>query len=232
MNILAIDSACPILSIAVARNEEIFYSETEPTVKHSEIVINCIDSLMKKASLLPGDLDMVLCMKGPGSFTGLRIGFSIAKGLALSLSIPFVPVPTLDCIAFPYRNSGVTIAVIESGKNAWFFSVYRGGKSLEQVREAAYSAAQNATISQITEKIENFKAEKTNLTGPGSDSLYDKLPLQLKENVLISGEKRGYARELIHIAQNDNLLNNINNSAHFFSGPEYFKKTDAELSLL
>jgi tRNA threonylcarbamoyladenosine biosynthesis protein TsaB len=228
VNILAIDSACSILSIAVTRNDEIFYSETEPSVKHSEIVIGGIDSLVKKASLLPGDLDLVLCMKGPGSFTGLRIGFSIAKGLSLSLSIPFVPIPTLDCIAFPCRNNGVTIAVIESGKNAWFFSVYLGGKSIEQAREASH----DALINQITEKIEKLKAEKISLTGPGAGSLYEKLPLELKENVLISGERRGYARELIYIAKNNNLLDNINNSALLFSGPEYFKKTDAELNLL
>jgi tRNA threonylcarbamoyladenosine biosynthesis protein TsaB len=224
VNLLAIDSACSILSIAVARDDDLFYSETEATVKHSEVVINNIDSLMKKASLLPGDLDCVLCMKGPGSFTGLRIGFSIAKGLALSLSIPFVPVPTLDCIAFPCRNSGVTIAAIESGKNAWFFSVYRGGKSLEQ--------AQEAKIGQIAEKIENLNLEKITLKGIGADSLYERLPSQLKENILLVCEKRGYAKELIHIAKNDNLLDNINNSALLFSGPEYFKKTDAELSLL
>jgi tRNA threonylcarbamoyladenosine biosynthesis protein TsaB len=232
VNLLAIDSASSILSIAVTRNDEIFYSETQAAVKHSEIVISGIDSLVKKVSLLPGDLDCVLCMKGPGSFTGLRIGFSIAKGLALSLSIPFVPVPTLDCIAFPYRNSGVTITVIESGKNAYFFSVYRGGKNLEAAQEAAHPAVQEAGISQITEKIENLKNEKLILTGPGSDLLYEKLPSQLKENVLLSCEKRGYARELILIAKNDNLLNNINDSALLFSGPEYFKKTDAELNLL
>jgi tRNA threonylcarbamoyladenosine biosynthesis protein TsaB len=224
VNILAIDSVCPILSIAVSRNDDLFYSETEAAVKHSEIVINCVDSLVKKASLLPDDLDCVLCMKGPGSFTGLRIGFSIAKGLALSLSIPFVPVPTLDCIAFPCRKSAVTIAAVESGKNAWFFSVYCGGKTLEQ--------AQEAKISQIAEKIETINAKEITLTGMGADSLYERLPSQLKENVLLVCEKRGYAKELINIAKNDNLLDNINNSALIFSGPEYFKKTDAELSLL
>jgi tRNA threonylcarbamoyladenosine biosynthesis protein TsaB len=178
-------------------------------------------------------------MKGPGSFTGLRLGFSIAKGLSLSLSIPFIPVPTLDCIAFPYRENGVTIAAIESGKNAWFFSVYRNGKSLEQAQEAAHPAVQEAAISQIAEKIKTIKDEKIILTGTGAgslyeslhDSLHERLPLELKENVLLACERRGYAKELIHIAKNDNLLDNINNSAFLFSGPDYFKKTDAELNL-
>jgi tRNA threonylcarbamoyladenosine biosynthesis protein TsaB len=223
MNLLAIDSACSILSIAIARNEEIFLSETGPSIKHSEMIISQIDSLMKTAFLLPGDLDCVLCMKGPGSFTGLRIGFSIAKGLALSLSIPFVPVPTLDCIAFPHRNSDIVIAAIESGKNSYFFSIYRNGKSFEQAQEAG--------IKQITEKLETIKYEKITLTGGGAESLHDRLPFELKENILLVCEKRGYAKELIHIAKKDNLLDNINDSACFFSGPEYYKKTDAELSL-
>jgi len=228
MNLLAIDTACSILSVAVARprslqgkEDEIFYAEIEAGIKHSELVMDLIDSQMKKASLNPGDLDGVLCMGGPGSFTGLRIGFSIAKGLALSLSVPFAAVPTLDCMAFPYRKCGLVLAAIEARKNAWFFSLYKDEKPLSPVSDAA--------ADQIAAEIERLN-ENITLTGPGAASLYASLPQKIKNNINPVFENRGYAGELIAIAKKDNLPDN-KNIALLYSGPEYVRKTDAELSL-
>jgi len=228
MNILAIDTAGSILSVAVEKSDEILYMETEAGVKHSGIVMDCIDSLMKKASLSPGDLDGVICMKGPGSFTGLRIGFSIAKGLALSLSIPFAAVPTLDCIAWQYR-SGLTLAAIEATrKSAWFFALYRDGELLSPAADA--EAAQIAA--EVESLIESHK-EKTQtitLTGSGSHSLFASLPQKIKDKITPAFENHGYARELIYIAKKEKLLEN-NSETLLYSGPEYIRKTDAELNL-
>ena len=99
MNFLAIDSASSILSIAVSKGDEVFYKEvSSEDVRLSESAMVVINNIMKNADLKPCDLDGVLCMKGPGSFTGLRIGYSIAKGLALSLNVPFAVVPTIKDI--------------------------------------------------------------------------------------------------------------------------------------
>jgi len=229
MNILAIDTAGSILSVAVERSceeDEILYTETDAGVKHSEIVMDRIDDLMKKASLSPGDLDGVVCMKGPGSFTGLRIGFSIAKGLVLSLSIPFAAVPTLDCIALPH--SGLTLAAIEARKGAWFFAFYRDGKPLSPIAdgEAAQIAAE--IESRLFENLEN--TQTITLTGSGSFSLFASLPQKIKNSITPVFENRGYARELIYIAKKDKLLEN-NIETLLYSGPDYIRKTDAELNL-
>jgi len=224
MNLLAIDSFCSTPSIAVSHNEDIYYLQTEAGVKHSEITMNCIDELVKNAMLTANDLNGILCMGGPGSFTGLRIGFSIAKGLSLALSVPYMPVPTMDCIAYPFNESGFTLTVIEAGKTSWFFAVYSGGKCLIQAAEG--------DISGICGQIENLNTENITLTGPGAVLLYEKLPQNIKKNISASFEKRGYAKELIFIAKKDKLLDNVDNSALCFSGPQYFKKTDAELSLI
>jgi len=208
--------------------------EADAKMKQSELVMNFVDSLMKKASLKPEDLNGVLCMGGPGSFTGLRIGYSTAKGLALSLSIPFVPVPTLDCIAYQLTenseiahfslltsHSSLQLAVIEARKNACFYAFFRGGERLTPDGDADFS--------QIAEEISRFN-EKIVLSGPGSVLLFDSLPDKLKENVLIKNENRGYAKEIILTAKALNLFDK-DNTSHLFSGPEYVRKTDAELSL-
>jgi tRNA threonylcarbamoyladenosine biosynthesis protein TsaB len=225
MNLIAIDSCSSVLSIAVSRRDGIFHTEVEAGMKHSELIMDSIDSLMKKVILNPRDLNGVLCMGGPGSFTGLRIGFSVAKGLALSLSIPFVPVPTLDCIVFPCRKDGLTLTVIEARKNAWFFAVYQNEKLI--------IPAADADIEQIIpeiNKLETTGNEKIAITGYGAASLFEVLPRELQEKFNLRTEKRGYANELIAIAKAKNLFDSYNETA-VYSGPEYIRKTDAELML-
>jgi len=224
MNLLAIDSFSSILSAAVAREDEIHYGETEACTKHSELVMDLIDSQMKKASLKPNELDGVLCMGGPGSFTGLRIGFSIAKGLALSLSIPLAPVPTLDCMAFPHREHALT--AIQARKNTFFYAFYRGGERLKP--EALQD--EDALAEQIASEIER-RAEKIILTGAGAASLYDLLSQETKQHVELDFQSRGYAREIIAVAKARKVFEN-DNTAFLYSGPEYIRKTDAELKSL
>jgi len=224
MNLLAIDSASSILSIAVSCGDKVHYTEIEAGMKHSELVMELIDSRMKEASLQPEDLDGVLCMGGPGSFTGLRIGYSIAKGLALSLGVPFAPVPTLDCIALPFCNNGAVLAVMQARKDAYFYAVFKDGERAQ--------CDEDAQTAQIAQEIERLKesAEKITLTGPAAASLYDSLSRELKNFICLESENRGYAREIIAIAKMRKIFDNDNN-AYLFAGPEYIRKTDAELSL-
>jgi len=234
-NLLAIDSAAQTLSVALSRGDEVFYEEAAEGMRQSELVMDFIESLFKKASLKPSDLDGVLCMGGPGSFTGLRIGYSVAKGLALALSIPFAPVPTLDCIAsqrtknneqsghsqFPILNSQLLLAVIQARKSAWFDAFFRGEKRLTPDRDA--------DSIQISGEINKFR-EQIILTGPGSALLYESFPEETKNRIIINKENKGYAGEIINIAKKRNIQDN-DYVAYLYSGPEYIRKTDAELNL-
>ena len=223
MNLLAIDSSGSILSIAVSRGGEIFCEDTQADMKHSEIVMDCIEKQMAMAELKPRDLEGVLCMGGPGSFTGLRIGYSIAKGLALSLSIPFAVVPTLDCIAYSGEHS-ILIPVIQARKDAFFYTIFRNKERL--------TPDADASTAQIIEEIKSYanKNEKITITGAGAEILFNSMSQELKSAVNLNFENRGYAKELITIAKDKDLFNN-DNSAFLYSGPEYIRKTDAEISL-
>jgi len=224
MNLLAIETAASILSIAVLKNNEIFVSETIEGTRHSELVMELIDNLMKKAELSPKDLNGVLCMGGPGSFTGLRIGYAVAKGLSLSLSIPFASVPTLECLVCGERfKQGVTLAVIDARKNAWFNAFFKDGKRLTEDMDSE--------LLQITEEIKQYvKDGKITLTGYGSQTLYETLPDELKININLVNENKGYAKELIAIAEDKKLFSGDCN-AYLYSGPNYIRKTDAEIAL-
>jgi tRNA threonylcarbamoyladenosine biosynthesis protein TsaB len=224
--ILAIDSASSILCAAVMNKDEVFFTQTQAGTRHSELAMELIDGILKEAKILPKDLKGIVCMGGPGSFTGLRIGYAIAKGLSISLSIPFAPVPTLECIAYGGQfSSCLVMAVIEARKNAYFNAVFKNGKRVTEDKDS--------NLPQIINDLQKYadnKEKKIILTGPGSNLLYESLPQEIKESITLVFENKGYARELIEIAKNKNIFS-LDLTAYLYSGPEYIRKTDAEIAL-
>jgi tRNA threonylcarbamoyladenosine biosynthesis protein TsaB len=71
---------------------------------HSEKIFEATEWLFKQADISPTDLDSIAVSEGPGSFTGLRIGFSAAKGIAYGANLPIIPVPTYEAFAFQLSN--------------------------------------------------------------------------------------------------------------------------------
>ena len=174
MHLLAIDTAGPVLSVALAAGSDTWSFEADAGLRHSELIMDCIDLLMKKAGLEPADLSAVICMGGPGSFTGLRIGFSIAKGLALSLSIPFASIPTLDCMARPFVMwPGLVVPVMDAKKNAFFCALYRDGERLGPPMDA-----EPAQIVQAIGAALPPEPCAVLLTGPDAEALYRRLPAE------------------------------------------------------
>lgn len=239
MNILALDTATSILSLALGTDRGIWSFEADAGPRHSEILMEILDMMMKTAGLKPGDLEGVVCMQGPGSFTGLRIGFSAAKGLACSLGIPLASAPTLDCIARPFSSwPGLVLPLMDAKKNRYFTALYRGGRRL-----SGYMDAETVLISEMTfQALSAVPAAERRvlLTGPEADLAKRALdtsaasgnggspPLQTDIFVLDPEFRRGWARNLLDIAKNVDIFNN-NNIIDTQSGPEYLRKSDAEL---
>jgi len=224
MNLLAIDSSCSILCAAVLKNEEFYFSEIEGVMTRSEFIMDCIDKVMVKASLKPNDLNGVLCMKGPGSFTGLRIGYSTAKGLALSLSIPFAPVPTLDCVARGILEKSLqdssyhALSIVNASKNSFFYAFYRVNQN-SSPSITRLTQDRDGDINKIIEDIKQYQ-EKLIITGPGTALAGKLLPENIKNACVIFDETRAYAKELITIAKYTKILDN-DVAAFLYSGPEY-----------
>jgi len=230
MNLLAIDSSASVFSAAVCSGEKIFSIEKEAVMKQTEFAMDIIGSVMKKASLLPRDLQGVLCTGGPGSFTGLRIGYSIAKSLALCLSIPFVPVPTLDCIAAAIFNHEenkniIIMPVIQARKNSFFFTFFRGNERFTGVIEDS-----PLEIYEEIKWINKSLPKKIIITGSASDLLYSLLPEKSGIVSIFNPEGASFAKEALAIAKIKKLMDN-DNTAYLYSGPEYFRLTDAEAEL-
>jgi len=99
--ILAIETSDELCSAAVMLSED-SYAEMNFQKKfvHSEKLMPMISDLLENADLKLVDIKTLAVSMGPGSFTGLRIGLTIAKGLAAGRELPIIPVPTFDALAF------------------------------------------------------------------------------------------------------------------------------------
>ena len=101
MKILAIDTSGLVGTVAISDGDILtaqFSIQYKTT--HSQILMPMLDDIRKKTDLDLSTIDAIAVAKGPGSFTGLRIGSATAKGLALALDKPIIPIPTLDGIAY------------------------------------------------------------------------------------------------------------------------------------
>jgi tRNA threonylcarbamoyladenosine biosynthesis protein TsaB len=229
MNILAFDSSSNILSVALETGTKILHEEIDRVHGHSEYLMECADGLFKTAGIRPADLSLVVCMKGPGSFTGLRIGFSTAKGIALALGIPLIAVPTLDCLAYPFSTRpGLVLPVIDAKKGCFFAAFYREGKRLTDFLDAS-----PLDLLKILIKIMASADEPVLLTGSGAKLFCSRFEDPHTEdfnfNKIINLDGKfadGRAIDLLKIAKNDKLYM----TSDIDGAPVYLRKSDAELN--
>jgi tRNA threonylcarbamoyladenosine biosynthesis protein TsaB len=99
MNILAIDSTTNFLSLAISKENNTNNFIADVKNSHSEQIIKEINNLLVSSELNKIDLSLIVYNKGPGSFTGLRIGLSVAIGIATGLNIPLVGVSSFELYA-------------------------------------------------------------------------------------------------------------------------------------
>ncbi|MCX7026377.1 MAG: tRNA (adenosine(37)-N6)-threonylcarbamoyltransferase complex dimerization subunit type 1 TsaB [Spirochaetes bacterium] len=162
MNILAFDTSSEILAVGVLKGERDRASLAVEGIRHSETLIPAIGECLKRLGLAIVEINLIGCSIGPGSFMGLRIGISTAKGLSLALGIPWVGVPTLDAMARTWAASGRTIVpIIDARKNRVYAAIYRGG-----LRSGDYL---DCSIADILGKLE--AEENLSFVGPDADIL-------------------------------------------------------------
>lgn len=125
MNILAIDTSTMISTVTIASNNEIigdFNVNQQRT--HSESLVPMIESLLKLLGMTVSDIDRFVIAKGPGSFTGLRIGMTIAKTLAQVNNKKLVPVSTLLALANNSSSTYLKAAMMDARGNRVYAAVY------------------------------------------------------------------------------------------------------------
>lgn len=126
MKILCIDTSSNLCSVALLENNETIKElviDNEKT--HSQNLMPLIQDLFLKSNIgLPG-IDLIACNKGPGSFTGIRIGVATAKAIAEVANIPVIGISSLDCLAHNVPDAtGVICALIDANNNQVYCALF------------------------------------------------------------------------------------------------------------
>ena len=132
MLILGIETSTKTCSIALTDGKKI-RDETSIFLGlfHSERLIPLVDEILKRNSKAIKDIDGIAVSVGPGSFTGIRVGVSTARGLAQSLNVPLVGIPSLDGLAFGLGTSGeVVCPMIDALRREIYTALYEGKRRL------------------------------------------------------------------------------------------------------
>jgi tRNA threonylcarbamoyladenosine biosynthesis protein TsaB len=127
MRVLAVETST-LAGGAALLDDELTVGEyaLDVSATHSERLMGAIDRLLTDAGWTVRDLEGLAVAVGPGSFTGLRIGLSTVKGLALALAIPIAAVPTLDALAAGLPFAALPVCpVLDARKREVYASLYR-----------------------------------------------------------------------------------------------------------
>lgn len=150
--ILNVESATTNCSVSVARDGELLALKEQDTsnYSHSEKLHEYIREVLSEASLAVSELEAIAVSKGPGSYTGLRIGVSAAKGLCFSLDIPLISVATLESMARQVQvEQGVIIPALDARRMEVYSAVFDG--AYRQVRETRAEVIDIHSFSEYTD---------------------------------------------------------------------------------
>lgn len=183
--ILGIDTATLGGSICLTRRTTLLAARVgDPAVSHSNSLLKDINASLAEAQVSLNDIDLLAVAAGPGSFTGLRIGLATVKGLAATLRIPCVGIPTLYAVAHSAGPSTATIALLPAGRGEVFaqmMSVTADG-NVNPLDEPAHLSPHN-----LVEKYSALKALK--LAGPGAHVYRDLLESYAREKGIDVNDK-------------------------------------------
>ena len=176
MIVLSMDSSSLVTTVALLRDEHVLGEFTINFKReHSVILMEKVEELLKDCEVDINDVDGFVVSKGPGSFTGLRIGMATVKGLSMGSNKPYVSISSLDALAYSLINfDGLICPIMDALRDSVFTCIYKNvdGKLTKVIDYSALSLEELAT------EI-NSKGEKVIFTGDGVYKHKD----YLKENI-------------------------------------------------
>lgn len=163
MLILAIDTTANTATAALVRDGRMLSLYTvNGLLTHSETMLPMVENMLEKCALSIDDVDLFAVSEGPGSFTGVRIGVSLIKGLAFNTGKPCVGVSTLDALAVNLEElGGYAVPVMDARRNQVYTAVFKDGERL--------SEDLLIPLDELYQKLTELGAAEIRLVGDGYD---------------------------------------------------------------
>lgn len=132
MRILSIDSSSKVATAAIVNEDGLIAEYTlNNKAEHSVLIMEMIDTMLKSSNLTIDDIDGFAVSKGPGSFTGLRIGMATIKGLSFGSDKPYVSISTLDALAYSLLNfDGIICPIMDALRDSVYTGLYKNNNGV------------------------------------------------------------------------------------------------------
>lgn len=171
--VLALDTGSPVVSVALGRAGQVLAARSIEQTRSSATLLDQVAEVLAEIGARPADLGAVAALRGPGSFTGLRIGLSTALGLHQALGVRATALPTLRALAawafLEGTGPGPVLAVVDALRGEWSAQLFTAGPgglpeaiSAEELRPGTELAASGAG------RIVGFGASRLAAENPGA----------------------------------------------------------------
>ena len=180
MNILALDTSGTAASAALM-NEYIIIAESSAALfrnggpSASEVLLPMVDKLFKITKMSLEDIDFIACTCGPGSFTGLRIGASTAKGLAFASGKPLIAVPTLDAMAYTITDLSSpliwAVPMMDARRGQVYSAIYCGADRITDYLAEPVEVVLQMLKNQIQDQLKNQVKENAHIAFLGEGAV-------------------------------------------------------------
>lgn len=181
--ILNIETSTTNCSVSLSKEGKTFVLKEDynDSYSHTERLHIYIDEVLKEADLQGSNLDAIAISKGPGSYTGLRIGVSTAKGLCFALDKPLISVATLEALAHQIKiEKGIIVPMLDARRMEVYSAVFNSEHN--QTRETQAQILDAASFNEYLEKGKVYfigngvEKTKTLITHPNAIFVENKLP--------------------------------------------------------
>ena len=221
MKILSIDTSSKICSVAILENSKLLKEISKNSgLTHSETLMPMIKDIFSALDLTLNDIDLIVCDKGPGSFTGIRIGIATAKGFQDSLNINTIGISSLEALAYNCNKDGIICSMIDAKNSNAYYAIF------EKISDT-YILKNDFSVDSIENILSNLSIFSSPITFVGDGAITYKNQIIQKFNDCIFASNNDLSTYNLGLAG----FTHFNNGEFDDILPLYLRKPQAERML-
>lgn len=221
MKILSIDTASNLCTVSVLENEsclkEIIVDDAR---NHSEKIMPVIEQVLQETNLSLNDINLIVCDKGPGSFTGIRIGVGTVLAFRDSLNIKCIGISSLEALAYNTKNEGYICSLIDAKNDNVYYGFF-------ELKNNEYNQIGNLEFKNIEDTVSLLKQYSSPITFVGDGAIVNKKYIENNLTNCNFCDENNLSSISLGIAG----LNSFKNGKQTSLMPLYLRKSQAERAL-
>lgn len=165
MKILSISTSSKLCTVSILEDTNLIKEKIlDNGLTHSEKLLPIINEIFKEANLVLNDIELIVCDKGPGSFTGIRIGTSTTMAFSDCLNIPSIGISSLEALAYNVKEDGLICTLIDAKNSNSYFSLYN-------LENGIYTILEDCSAEHIDTILKNLKKYNQVITFVGDGAI-------------------------------------------------------------